>query len=260
MYQHHIDSLAIMEEHYRGQNVIALIFGGSVAKGTERPDSDLDGMVVVSDEEYARRVAEHRTAEAVHGMCTYEGGYFDVKFMNKQFLMDAADHGSEPTRSSFVGSRVLFSSDPEIAELVARIPVFQTREKAEKLRSFYADFWYNYYYFLKECAAEGYARVHAINEILYSLYRIILQEHEILFPCNRRLEETVAAINDDTRRLTELGRRLAVSLSDEDADAFVACFRSISTTERPDGGTIMSTYTLDFEQWWRVPRPNINEW
>ena len=78
MYQHHIDSLKIMEDYYRKENAIALIFGGSVAKGNERPDSDLDGMVVVSDEEYARRLAERRTAGTVHGFCTYEGGYFDV--------------------------------------------------------------------------------------------------------------------------------------------------------------------------------------
>ena len=25
-------------------------------------------------------------------------------------------------------------------------------------------------------------------------------------------------------------------------------------------GNVLSRYTTDFEQWWRVPRPNINEW
>ena len=51
MYKHHEDSLKIMTEHYRNQEgVIAFIFGGSVAKGMERIDSDLDGMIVVSQE------------------------------------------------------------------------------------------------------------------------------------------------------------------------------------------------------------------
>ena len=37
MYEHHKESLRIMAEHYRRQpGVIALIFGGSVAKGIER--------------------------------------------------------------------------------------------------------------------------------------------------------------------------------------------------------------------------------
>lgn len=260
MYQHHIDSLKIMEDYYRKENAIALIFGGSVAKGNERPDSDLDGMVVVSDEEYARRLAERRTAGTVHGLCTYEGGYFDVKYMTKSYLIEAAEKGSEPTRNSFVKSRVLFSSDPDIPGIVARIPVFQTQEKEAKIRSFYADYVYNYYYFLKACHAEGYALVHAVNEILYSLYRLVLQEHEVLFPCNRRLEETVAAINDETRQLTVLGRRLAQTMSNADADAFSQYFHQISHLQFPTGEEVASTYTLDFEQWWRIPRPNINEW
>ncbi len=61
MYEHHKESLRIMAEHYRRQpGVIALIFGGSVAKGIERPDSDLDGMAVVSQEEFDRSGDQHK--------------------------------------------------------------------------------------------------------------------------------------------------------------------------------------------------------
>ena len=49
MYKHHEESLQIMTGYYHGQKrVIAFIFGGSVAKGMERENSDLDGMAVVS--------------------------------------------------------------------------------------------------------------------------------------------------------------------------------------------------------------------
>ena len=38
MYRHHEESLKIMEDYFRKRKeVIALIFGGSVAKGMERP-------------------------------------------------------------------------------------------------------------------------------------------------------------------------------------------------------------------------------
>ena len=126
MYKHHEESLAIMRRYFEERpEVIALIFGGSVAKGNERPDSDLDGMVVVSDEVYAQKLAANQTAETITGLCTYEGGYFDVKYMTKSYLLAAAERASEPTRNAFVGSRVLFSRDPEIEGIVARIPVFQ---------------------------------------------------------------------------------------------------------------------------------------
>ena len=52
-------------------------------------------MVVVTDKDYALRVKNHTTVETIHGYCTYEGGYFDVKYMTKEFLADAAEKGSE---------------------------------------------------------------------------------------------------------------------------------------------------------------------
>lgn len=261
MYQHHKDSLENMKKYFIEKDVIALIFGGSVAKGNERPDSDLDAMVVVSDKVYNEKLETNSTAETIAGFCTYEGGYFDVKYMTKDFLQEAAEKGSEPARNAFVKAQVLFSNDLEIADIVARIPVFQKAEKEEKMMSFYSDFWLNYYYFIKSCPIDGYMKLHAINEIIYSLYRIILQENEILFACNRRLEEQVSEISSQTAEFTELGKKLARTQEMEDADAFVQTFQKISTYVPPeDISKILSTYTKDFEQWWRVPRPNINEW
>ena len=140
MYAHHAESLQNMIDYFSGrEEIIALVFGGSVAKGCERPDSDLDAMVVVTDEYYAQREKENRVTETISGYCTYEGGYFDVKYMTKAFIAAAADHASEPTRNSFIGARVLFSRDPEIPGIVARIPVFQKQERADKELSFFAN-------------------------------------------------------------------------------------------------------------------------
>ena len=49
-------------------------------------------------------------------------------------------------------------------------------------------------------------------------------------------------------------------MSNDDADAFSQYFHQISHLQFPAGEELASTYTLDFEQWWRIPRPNINEW
>lgn len=262
MYQHHKESLENLKNYFlEKEEVVALIFGGSVAKGCERPDSDLDAMVVVTGEAYDRRVQSNTTAETIDGHCTYEGGYFDVKYMTKEFLKDAAQKGSEPARNAFVKARVLFSKDPEIERIVSEIPVFQKRETEDKMLSFYADFWLNYYYFLKSCPIDGYMKLHAVDEVIYSIYRMVLQENEILFPSNRRLEEFVGAISDRTARLVSLGRAAARSQEMSDVDALVAYFQEILTWQPPtDIGNVLSRYTADFEQWWRVPRPNVNEW
>ena len=262
MYPHHRESLKNMIAYFQEKKeIIALILGGSVAKGCARPDSDLDAMAVVSEQDYELKAEKNNTAETIGGLCTYEGGYFDVKYMTKQFLHDAAEKGSEPARNAFLNASVLFSRDPDIETIVARIPVFQTAEKEEKMMSFYSNFWLNYYYFLKSCPIDGYMKLRAVSEVIYSIYRMVLQENEILFPCNRRLEEFVGNISADTERLTGLGKKFAASQDMTDGDAFVKYFTEITSWQFPtDPNQVLSRYTADFEQWWRVPRPNINEW
>ena len=108
MYKHHEESLKIAiaylkEESRVKDGLIAIIFGGSVAKGCERPDSDLDFEVIVTDEMYEKLKAEGIATEAILGRCTYPEGYFDIKYYPKSFLYAVADHGSEPARNAWLG-------------------------------------------------------------------------------------------------------------------------------------------------------------
>lgn len=261
MYKHHEESIENMIAYFKKQGAVALILGGSVAKGTERADSDLDAMVILTKEDYEEKEKCNTTTETVNGMCTYEGGYFDIKYMTKEYLKELAEKGSEPARSGFTKSRILFSNDLEIEKIVLQIPVFQKSEKQEKLLSFYSDFWLNYYYFLKCCQIDGYMKMRTIAEIIYSLYRIILQENEILFECNRRLEKQVESISKETAEWVKIGRKLEISQELQDTDAFVDKFLQITTYVPPtDINEVLTTYSKDFQEWWRVPRPIVNEW
>lgn len=262
MYQHHIESIEKMKAYFaHTPGLIALVLGGSVAKENERPDSDLDALVILTDEAYAEKAAQGKTAETVTGYCTYEGGYFDIKYMTKDYIKAAALRGSEPTRNSFVKARVLFSSDPEIDQLVPRIGVFQTQEREDKMLSFLANCQLNHNYFIRACKAEHYLRVRAVSEILYSVYRMILQENEILFPCNRRLEETVLAAPRKPEDIVALGRKAAATLADEDLEAFINAYFDWTTWQFPtEHSVILARYVEDFEQWWYQPRPLVGEW
>jgi len=51
MHKHHEESIENMKTHYsQNKEIVALFLIGSVATGTERPNSDLDGVAVVSQE------------------------------------------------------------------------------------------------------------------------------------------------------------------------------------------------------------------
>ena len=262
MYKHHEESLKIMTEHYRNQEgVIAFIFGGSVAKGMERIDSDLDGMIVVSQEEFEERTINHTLTEVIHGKCTYEEGYFDVKYITKDFLQIAAEKASEPTRNSFHCAKVMFSSDPEIEDLVKQIATFQKDEKAEKMLSFYSDMMLSYGYYWKTCKVDGYMKIRTASEIVYCIYRMILQENEILFPCNRRLEQYVDLCKDKPENIVAKCREFCETMDDALQEEIIALYHGWTKWEHnPDINVICSRRQLDFEKWWYIPRPLIGEW
>lgn len=262
MYKHHEESLKIMTEHYRNQEgVIAFIFGGSVAKGVERPDSDLDGMIVISQEEFERRMASNTLTEMIKGKCTYEEGYFDVKYITKDFLKIAAEKASEPTRNSFYKAKVMFSDDEEIEELVSKIAVFQQSEKAEKMLSFYSDMMLSYAYYWKSCNLDGYMKIRVASEIVYCIYRLILQENEILFPCNRRLEQYVDLCVNKPDNIVLKCKEFCQTMNDELLDDIISSYKNWTTWEHPtDLGVIASRRQLDFEKWWYIPRPLVGEW
>lgn len=95
----------------------------------ERENSDIDGMVILSDMDYEKKEKANSTTETIDGLCTYEGGYFDIKYMTKKYLADLAEKGSEPARNGFTKAKILFCNDSEIEEILPRIPVFQKKEK-----------------------------------------------------------------------------------------------------------------------------------
>ena len=228
MFQHHAESIEKLIRYFKEKDgVVALVLGGSVAKGTARPDSDIDATAVVTDEKYAELAAQNKFAEVITGFCTYAGGYFDIKYKTKAFLREAAMRGSEPTRNAYVKARVLFSDDEEIAPLIDRIAEYPEHEREKKIRCFNANLQLNQNYFLN-CVppSNAYMRAHLAQEIVYSVYRLILIENRVLFPSNRRLEETVRACPHRPKDILERGAAFLKDVSPETCGSFVDAFRA----------------------------------
>ena len=264
MYPHHIASIEKLKEYFLPmEGMIALVLDGSVVKGNARPDSDVDALVVVSEEKYRALAAENRLAEVITGHCTYEGGYFDVKYKTKAHLQAAAERASEPTRNAYVKAQVLYSSDPEIEPLIGRIAAYPEHEREAKVRCFNADLQLNRGYFLQCVPAENaYMRAHLAQEIVYSVYRLILAENRELFPCNRRLEEAVRDCKHRPENILELGAAFLRDISAETCEKFVKAFWEQSSLPLTDDvSENCSQYVKYYEDWWNEGRaPFPNEW
>lgn len=263
MYPHHEESIQKLLEYYKPQEgVIAIILGGSVPKGLARPDSDIDAMVIVTPERYKKHEAEDHLMECISGYCTYPEGYFDVKFLTKDFIKDAADKGSEPARNAFLCARCLYSIDPEIPGIVERIPVYQKQEKADKQLSFYAALNLNMGYFWDMSKHDNpYLKLRAVADIILFGYRLLLAENEVLFPCQKALVATVEKLPRKPEGIIEKGNRLMERMDDESKKDFVdSILNFIQYTPPTNMSEILTRFCDDNEKWWRNGRPNVIEW
>jgi len=102
MKQHHKEAIEkLVESIKQDKRFLALIIGGSVAKGMEREDSDIDVVLVATDEEFKKRKKNNMFLYYTKDVCDYPEGYIDGKVVDLHFLQTVAERGSEPARDAF---------------------------------------------------------------------------------------------------------------------------------------------------------------
>ena len=262
MREHHQKSLENLIDYFKNDtDIISIILGGSVAKGCARDDSDIDAIIVVHDEKYAALEAANRLSECIFGHCTYEKGYFDIKYTTLHYLRTLAEKGSEPSRNAFLSSRCVYGDNEEVAALIAAIPVFQQQEKSDKMLSFYSAFSLNYGYFWGASKNNAYLRIRTASDIVLFGLRLVLQNNEVLFPCHKALLETVAKLERKPEGIVETTECFLRDLTDESKDAFgSAVLAFIDYTPPAQYAEVLTRFVDDNELWWYKQRPSIAEW
>jgi len=260
--EHHRKSIENLIDYFKSDtDIISIILGGSVAKGCERADSDIDAIIVVTDTKYAALEKENRIAECISGYCTYENGYFDVKYTTVKYLESLAEKGSEPSRNAFKSSRCVYGDNKKVIELIEKIPVFQKHEKDDKMLSFYSAFNLNHGYFWSMSKDNAYLKIRTASDIVLFGLRLILQNNEVLFPCHKALLETVAKLENKPENIVEKAECFISSLTDESKNDFVkSVLEYIDYTPPEDYAEVLTRFIDDNEIWWYKHRPNIVEW
>jgi predicted nucleotidyltransferase len=141
---------------------LAVIVVGSVARGDERADSDVDVYLVVDDASFAAASAENRLAWIERRDADYPGSYIDIKLASPGYLAAAAEHGDDPTRASFAGARIAYArrdysrvDAPNLDDLIGRITSLPDGEWEERVRSHLAQVRLHGGYFLRQAAERG---------------------------------------------------------------------------------------------------------
>lgn len=227
MYAHHERAIAHATALLRADpEVRALLLGGSIAHGYESESSDVDLLIVVSDDAWKRRMAESRTQWATGEGCDWPGGYAEGKYVCPHFLAEVARAGSEPARFAFQDARVLFSDVADLDATLRAIAGYPAEEKADRIRRFHAQLeawhWYGH-----EALKRGDRYLLGLAVARTTLFggRMLLAHNERLFPYHKwflrvlgdapdrpaDLMQRIAALHEDPSQATLLGFWAAVT-------------------------------------------------
>jgi hypothetical protein len=260
MYPHHQATIDRVVEHFQADPVFpALIVGGSLVKGWGRPDSDVDIVLVATDEEYARRAAEKNITYATTEFCDYPGGYVDVKIVDISFLHDVAKRGSEPARSAYVKAYLAYSRLPELSALLTRIPVYQEANHTRKLESFYTQVQALQWFVSEaEKRQNPYLMMHAVSDLVLFGGRMILAHNRILYPYHKWFLTELERAPQKPDHFMEHLHTLLAQPNKVNADQF--CETLLNFTDWPKPTEIWPTRFLFDSEWnWRHQSPPLED-
>jgi hypothetical protein len=222
MLEHHERAIARLTAALRDDpRYLALIIGGSLAKGRARPDSDVDVLIVATDEEAAARRAAGDIQYFNREVTDWPGGYAEGKIIDAQFLRDVAERGSEPARAAFTGAVIAFSRLPGLADLLARIPVYPEAERAERMASFYAQvIIHTWYVGEAEKRQDAYLRTWAAGQLVLFGGRLIMAYNRHLFPYHKWFMYELREIPDKPADFMERAEALLAAPTLATAEAF----------------------------------------
>lgn len=261
MYPHHQHTIDRVTTHFQQDpNILAVIVGGSVAKGWAAEQSDVDIMLVVTDEEFARRTQQNEFLYFTRDFCDYEGGYVDGKYMDVGFLREVADHGSEPARAAFLSTWLTFSRQPEIDDLLKQITTYPEADREAKLKAFYSQMLVGNWFMGEAVKRQNkYLITHAARDTALFGGRLILAYNRMLYPYHKWFLQQLSLAPEKPHNMLPLMQSLLDNPGTETAQAFfdaVAGFR--------DWGVAMQeafyNFTRDSEWNWRSQRPPIYDW
>ncbi len=86
----------------KDEEILAVILAGSIAHGFEREDSDIDVMLIISEENYKKRFTAGDINYYNQELCDFDGGYVDGKYITLDFLRKVSETKMQSNNSIIV--------------------------------------------------------------------------------------------------------------------------------------------------------------
>ncbi|HWU47657.1 MAG TPA: hypothetical protein VN133_12945 [Humibacter sp.] len=251
--EHHEQALAryVARESERA-DTIAVIVSGSLSRGTERAESDIDLYLLVAEDRWAAALRQQRVMYVEREGADYEGGYFDVKLATLSYLDDAAERGDDPVRSSFAQARIAFSRIGDLGERIARVATVPEGQWRSRLASHLAQARLHGGYFIKQGIQrdDPVLSHHAAVHLATSAARAVLALNRTMFPGTKELLSTLEAVSDKPVGMVTAIEELLRAPSIQGADRVLELLEPAAGWSLEPEHTL-STFVLDNELAWR---------
>jgi predicted nucleotidyltransferase len=251
--QHHDAAIARFVDRVRADDdVLGVVVTGSLARGRERPDSDVDLYLIVTEPAWDHAFAAQRLMYVEREGADYEHGYFDIKLATLSYLDDAAERGDDPVRDSFAAARIAYSRVPDLGERLSRVAVVPDEEWERRAASFVAQARLHGGYFLKQGIERGdpLLAANAAVHLALAVGRALLAHNRVLFQGPKYLGAAVAALPAKPQGVDEALAAVVRQPSVEAGAALLDLLEGFREWPLPRERTL-STFVLDNELAWR---------
>lgn len=189
-------AIGVFLDAYKGRpEFIGILLVGSLAHGFAKPTSDIDIILIATEEAYQARKARGQLAFSLWDICDYEGGYVDCKVVSLASLKEIARKGSDPARYAFQDARILHNVSPELPALLATVTEFQRSQKEARQHRFLSQLLaWKWYMGQAEEKDDKYLKYLATQKIVLFSCRAILNHNERLYPYHKWLLAEVAKV------------------------------------------------------------------
>jgi predicted nucleotidyltransferase len=258
MRDHHRQAIdRLVDELETDPRFLAVLLAGSIARGTEMEDSDVDLILIASADEHSRRLPEGDFSYLNTEACDYPGGYAEAKVVPLSYVEEVAERGSEPARAAFVGARILCARIPELEVLLQKTTTYPESQRIPNIRSFCAQMMIWFWYLGEaERRADRYLLLRSVSEFALFAGRMILAHNRILYPYHKWFMHELEQAAEKPEGLVEKLERLLAEPSRDNATAVLGAVMNFREWEQPAVG-FSGQFMQDSEWAWRRGDPPV---
>lgn len=189
MLPYHEKALENVHRHFEPlPEVEAVFLAGSIAHGYAIASSDVDILIVCTDDDYRVRKERGELLFYNEELAGHEGCYIDGKYVSRAVITLVAEKGNEPTRFAYKNLVPILCRDPEIHELVQSAGRYPQENRERNSRKFYSHMraWMWFFHEAKK-KNNLYLETRAVTEFIFYASRALLAANARLYPYHKWL-------------------------------------------------------------------------